>query len=307
MYRIRFHGRGGQGIKTASRILGTAFFLDGYEVQDAPRYGAERRGAPIVAYVRAAHETIQERGIIQAPDLVVVADDTLVAMPAAKVLQGIASHTVVLIRTQESDAVWRERLTAAARTLTLPVGPGDDPADMVSVGAICAGAAAQLVGVISRAALEEALRTELVGVPVPEMDNTVDHTLAAFDAMETDGGCVEPSGTPLADRYTAPAWITLPFDVADVAAPAIHAAATSVQVRTGLWRTTRPVIDYDRCKHCTWICSSFCPDNAIQVDEQQWPQVDYDHCKGCMICVAVCPTHVITAIPEAAALEEVTA
>ena len=43
MYRIRFHGRGGQGMKTASRILGTAFFLSGYEVQDAPRYGAERR------------------------------------------------------------------------------------------------------------------------------------------------------------------------------------------------------------------------------------------------------------------------
>jgi Pyruvate/2-oxoacid:ferredoxin oxidoreductase gamma subunit len=45
MFRIRFHARGGQGIKTASRILGTAFFLEGYEVQDSPRYGAERRGA----------------------------------------------------------------------------------------------------------------------------------------------------------------------------------------------------------------------------------------------------------------------
>jgi len=43
MFRICFHGRGGQGMKTASRILGTAFFIEGYEVQDAPRYGAERR------------------------------------------------------------------------------------------------------------------------------------------------------------------------------------------------------------------------------------------------------------------------
>ena len=46
MYRIRLHGRGGQGLKTASRLLGTALFLEGFEVQDAPRYGAERRGAP---------------------------------------------------------------------------------------------------------------------------------------------------------------------------------------------------------------------------------------------------------------------
>jgi len=73
MYRIRFHGRGGQGIKTASRILGTALFLEGYRVQDAPRYGAERRGAPIFAYVRAAHDVINERGIITRPDLVLVA------------------------------------------------------------------------------------------------------------------------------------------------------------------------------------------------------------------------------------------
>jgi pyruvate ferredoxin oxidoreductase gamma subunit len=53
MYRIRFHARGGQGIKTAGRILGSALFLSGFEVQDAPRYGAERRGAPLFAYVRA--------------------------------------------------------------------------------------------------------------------------------------------------------------------------------------------------------------------------------------------------------------
>ena len=62
-------------MKTASRILGSAFFAEGFEVQDAPRYGAERRGAPIFAYVRAARETINERGIITRPDLVIVADD----------------------------------------------------------------------------------------------------------------------------------------------------------------------------------------------------------------------------------------
>ncbi len=54
MYRIRIHGRGGQGIKMASRVLGTALFRSGFTVQDAPIYGAERRGAPIFSYVRAA-------------------------------------------------------------------------------------------------------------------------------------------------------------------------------------------------------------------------------------------------------------
>jgi pyruvate ferredoxin oxidoreductase gamma subunit len=78
MYRIRFHGRGGQGVKTASQILSSALFLEGFEVQDAPRYGAERRGAPIFAYVRADRAPINERGVIARPGLVVVVDETLV-------------------------------------------------------------------------------------------------------------------------------------------------------------------------------------------------------------------------------------
>ncbi|MDH5576003.1 MAG: 2-oxoacid:acceptor oxidoreductase family protein, partial [Nitrospirota bacterium] len=52
MIRIRFHGRGGHGVKTASRIVGTAAFLAGYQVQDSPIYGAERRGAPVTAFTR---------------------------------------------------------------------------------------------------------------------------------------------------------------------------------------------------------------------------------------------------------------
>ena len=119
MFRIRFHGRGGQGTKTESRILGTAFFKAGYEVQDAPRYGAERRGAPIFAYVRADKSVINERGIISHPDLVVIADDTLVGMPAAAVTQGIDSHTLLLINSHESGSTWRKRLNTDANVLTL--------------------------------------------------------------------------------------------------------------------------------------------------------------------------------------------
>ena len=120
MYRIRFHGRGGQGMKTASRILGSAFFLEGFEVQDAPRYGAERRGAPIFAYVRAARKTINERGIIQHPDLVIVADDSLVPVPAAGVLQGLDSHSAMLINSHATAKVWQHRLNLAGPDIILP-------------------------------------------------------------------------------------------------------------------------------------------------------------------------------------------
>jgi len=52
MLRIRFHGRGGQGMKTASRIVSTAAFREGLSAQDSPIYGAERRGAPVAAFTR---------------------------------------------------------------------------------------------------------------------------------------------------------------------------------------------------------------------------------------------------------------
>ena len=75
--RVRFHGRGGQGMKTASRIVGTAAFMEGYYAQDFPVYGAERRGAPIMAFTRLSDNPILERGIITQPDINIIADETL--------------------------------------------------------------------------------------------------------------------------------------------------------------------------------------------------------------------------------------
>ena len=301
MYRIRFHGRGGQGVKTAGRILGTAFFLEGYEVQDAPRYGAERRGAPLFAYVRAARQPIFERGIIRQPDLVVVADDSLVAVPAAGVLQGMDARTVLLINSVDAPEVWRQRLNLAGTVLTLPAEASEGGPR--GAGVACAGAAARLAGAVSRRALEQAVRQELAPLGSEIVARNLVNALAAYDLMAPHAGCVQEGTAATAAGYAAPDWVTLPLDEADAAAAAIHAAATSVEVRTGLWRTLRPVIDYERCNRCWWVCSEFCPDSAIRVNAEGYPEIDYDHCKGCLVCVAQCPPHAIRAIPEQLAEE----
>ncbi len=298
MYRIRIHGRGGQGIKVAGRVLGTALFRAGFTVQDAPRYGAERRGAPIFSTVRAAREPINERGVIANPDLVVVADDTLVAVPAAGVLPGIGTDTVVLLNSRESADTWRERLNLQATVLVLNAGAeAEDRADMPRVGATCAGAAACLLGVIERETLADAIEEELAGLGAEVVRDNLRSALGAYDSMAAQRGLVrEGAAIPVLD-YTAPGWVDLPVDAAGIAAPDIRAAANSVQVRTGLWRTLRPEIDYDRCSGCWWVCSTFCPDSAIKVEEGK-PVIDYEHCKGCMVCVGVCPPHAIEGVPE---------
>ncbi len=307
MYRIRFHGRGGQGMKTASRILGTAFFFEGFEVQDAPRYGAERRGAPIFAYVRAEKKPINERGIIAHPDLVVVADDTLLPVPAAGVLQGVTEHCVLLVSTTESAETWRQRLAFAGPLLTVPAEAVEDALERRYVGVKCAGAAAALLGVITRQTLSQAIEEELSELGRGVVERNLEQALAAFEDFAAQAGLVREGAEIDAGHYVTPDWIQLPFEPARSSAPAIHAAATSVQVKTGLWRTMRPIIDYERCNRCWWVCSTFCPDGAIEVNEEGRPDIDYEHCKGCMVCVAQCPPHAIVAIPEhEAALAEQT-
>jgi pyruvate ferredoxin oxidoreductase gamma subunit len=189
MYRIRFHGRGGQGMKTASRILGTAFFLEGFEVQDAPRYGAERRGAPIFAYVRADRQAILERGIIHRPDLVIVADDSLVPVPGAGVLNDLDAHSVLLINSDESPEVWQHRLNIQNMILTLPA-EAEERAELRFIGATCSGAAARLIGVISRESLTQAIRYEIAPLGGALVETNLNKALTAFDLMEAHAGKV---------------------------------------------------------------------------------------------------------------------
>ncbi len=100
MLRVRLHGRGGQGIKTASQILGTAAFLSGFQAQDFPLYGAERRGAPIVAFTRIDQNPILERGPISIPDLLLIGDERLLADAQAAPICGADAQTVVFINSE---------------------------------------------------------------------------------------------------------------------------------------------------------------------------------------------------------------
>lgn len=251
MYRIRFHGRGGQGMKTASRVLGSAFFNQGFEVQDAPRYGAERRGAPIFAYVRACRKPINERGVISHPDLVVVADDSLVSVPSAGVLQGVSAHTTMLINSSDVPEVWQNRLNLAGTVLILPaIEDVADRVDLPFISSVCAGAAARLIGVIGRNALAEAIENEFEPLGRQVMNMNREKALKAFDLLAGHEGAVVEGAQVSARTYKKPEWIGIPFEEARLSAPTIHASATSVKVKTGLWRTIRPVIDYARCNRC---------------------------------------------------------
>ncbi len=103
MLRVRLHGRGGQGIKTANQILGTAAHLAGYQARDFPLYGAERRGAPIVAYARFSKNILLEQGPIAHPDILLLGDETLLSDPLATVTQDTDASTLIFINSRHTS------------------------------------------------------------------------------------------------------------------------------------------------------------------------------------------------------------
>jgi len=97
---VRWHGRGGQGAKTASYVLAIAAGEQGWQVQAFPEYGAERRGAPMKSYVRISDEPIRLRCAVLSPDIVVVLDPTLLG--TENVTDGLADDAIVIINTSET-------------------------------------------------------------------------------------------------------------------------------------------------------------------------------------------------------------
>lgn len=99
-YEIRWHGRGGQGAKTAALLLADVAFQTGAYVQGFPEYGPERMGAPITAYNRISQKPIRVHSNIYTPDLVVVVDETL--LESVDVTAGLKESGALIVNTKRS-------------------------------------------------------------------------------------------------------------------------------------------------------------------------------------------------------------
>ena len=100
LIEIRWHGRGGQGAKTASLLLADAAFNTGKYIQGFPEYGPERMGAPITAYNRISNSPITIHSNIYEPDYVVVVDDTL--LESVEVTAGLKEDGAIIINTTKN-------------------------------------------------------------------------------------------------------------------------------------------------------------------------------------------------------------
>ncbi len=300
MISFRFHGRGGQGIKTASQILGTAGFLSNLQVQDFPLYGAERRGAPIVAFTRIGPEPILERGPIHSPDLILVGDESLLEDPVAAPLNGAEPHTSVFINSSHTAEALKDHYKLAS----LPAGLDISELCLQYLGkahilsSALAAVAARLSGIIPLESMIQALDLELLEQGLPESTVSKNRELARqiFDTLPSLDH-LDLHREPVSPKHKASNLIDLQQESVTAAAPLILAPANMGLRKTGNWRTQRPEIDLENCNGC-WVCFIRCPDGAIHIDDNGKPVIDYDHCKGCLICANECPSHTIKTVRE---------
>ena len=108
LLEIRWHGRGGQGVVTASAMLADAALEEGRYFQAFPEYGAERSGAPVTAYSRVSRNPISVRSQITDPDVVVVIDPTLLGK--VDVTSGLKPDGILIVNTSLAPAEVRSRL-----------------------------------------------------------------------------------------------------------------------------------------------------------------------------------------------------
>lgn len=115
MIEVRIHGRGGQGNVVAAYLLATAAIDEGYFGQAFPAFGAERRGAPVVAFVRIAERTLRRHNQVLQPDFLIIQDRALLNDPG--VLDGLRPSGGILVNTSLDATTLSEHLGHAVVTL----------------------------------------------------------------------------------------------------------------------------------------------------------------------------------------------
>jgi len=116
MIEVRIHGRGGQGNVVAAYLLATAAFNEGWHAQAFPAFGAERRGAPVVAFVRLNDKPIRRRCQVAAPDFLIIQDEALLQVPG--ITEGLKPGGSILLNSTHNSESFADSIKS--NLITLP-------------------------------------------------------------------------------------------------------------------------------------------------------------------------------------------
>ncbi len=284
MKEMLLAGRGGEGVVIASQILADTFARAGFWVQSFPEFKAERRGAPISAFLRWDDKPVHRRYKVQQCDVLVVVSPSL---PSADVIRNVRHDGLVVLNreTRFRHAGPFEIARAPASRIAQALGIlSSEGRPMGNVALL--GACVKLLLPDGLELLEQAVASRMGALAEANIVAAREgyscckrqHTLATDPAF---------ARAPEARLAVTPAPLLFPVSTTD-----------SRGNHTGTWSLERPLLTA-KCSACG-ACVPFCPEGAISRHDGEI-EIDYLYCKGCGICEVVCP------VRNAIAMEEVRA
>src|SRR5581483_5737534 len=276
-------GRGGERVVLASQIMADALGRAGFWVQSFPEFTAERRGAPISAYLRWDERPIHRRYKMQSCDVLAVVSPS---PPSPQALGTVRPGGIVILNREA-----RFPLAAPFAIARVPASRIARRNGILSSEGRPMGNVA-LLGACTRMLVPDCVELLVAAVESRLGEGASPNVRAAREGYER---CVRQrarvedvalESKPGARAVSAP---RPPFPVSTM---------DSRANRTGTWSLERPVLTAE-CNACA-VCALFCPEAAISRSGGVMA-VDYLHCKGCGICEAVCPVRNAVGMEEVAA------
>jgi len=274
----------------AAQALASAAYAEGGYATAFPFFGAERRGAPVLAFTRIDTKRIYRKTQVYEPHHVVVLDEGL--LETVNVVEGLQKGGIVIINTprrpEEIDVGIDVRIaTVDATSVALEVLK--QPATNSSI----LGALAKATGLVSIESIEAGIMQvfgDRLGPKIGEKNARA--ARVAYD--KTIIGDSQGHRLLKATEKWLPDVNELPLGVAGVSMQTAAGAVgpgSFVENKTGSWKVFRPEYDREKCTMCNF-CWFYCPEGCIYRKDDHM-EFDMDYCKGCGICANECPVDAI--------------
>ncbi|MCX9013773.1 MAG: pyruvate ferredoxin oxidoreductase subunit gamma [Candidatus Methanoperedens sp.] len=292
MFEVRFHGRGGQGAVMAAQTLAEAAVIEGNYAVAFPFFGAERRGAPVLAFTRIDSGKIYSKTQVYTPDCVVVLDDSL--LDTIDVVAGLKPDGSVVINSKDAPTdidLGMEVHTGAVNATSVALEILKAPITNTAI----LGALAKVTGIVSIESIEAAIKRrfgEKLGEKIGERNAVAART--AYERTVTG----KSMGVKRLEqkKQWLPTHQELPVGGALVAGKTdagLIGPGSFTENNVSGWATFRPVRDREKCTMCL-LCWFYCPEGTIvRISDKGDLMTNYDYCKGCGICANECPVDAI--------------
>jgi 2-oxoacid:acceptor oxidoreductase gamma subunit (pyruvate/2-ketoisovalerate family)/2-oxoacid:acceptor oxidoreductase delta subunit (pyruvate/2-ketoisovalerate family) len=274
----------------AAQALASAAFAEGKYAVAFPFFGAERRGAPVLAFTRVDDKKIRIKTQVYEPDYAVVLDDSL--CDQVNVLAGLKDGGILIVNTQKKpDDLNLEKCvktaTVDATSIALEV-----LGSAVTNSAIL-GAFAKATGKVTIDGVEKGIM-DIFGARIGEKNAKKNADAARKSYEKTVMGQCKGGRQFHAKKQWLPNYKELPLGLSTKPMKTdagLVGPGAFIENKTGSWRTFKPEKDDSKCNKCLF-CWFYCPEGCI-TRKGDTLTIQYDYCKGCGICAHECPKEAI--------------